>query len=94
MRLESPCEEYGVTQKHGKYDKSFAETNYSFCVMVWETLGDLNSEGEEVLRQIFRFAAKQLGCEFSSYTKQNTQHAVILTHTLISTTHTREHVLL
>ena len=38
MRLESPCEEYGVTQKHGKY-KSFAETNYSFCAMVWETLG-------------------------------------------------------
>ena len=67
MRLESPCEEYGVTQKHGKYDKSFAETNYSFCAMVWETLGALNSEGEEVLRQLFRFAAKQLGCEFSSY---------------------------
>ena len=53
--------------RHGKYDKSFAETNYSFCAMVWETLGALNSEGEEVLRQIFRFAAKQLGCEFSSY---------------------------
>src|SRR5688500_18661234 len=35
--------------------------------MVWETLGALNSEGEEVLCQIFRFAAKQLGCEFSSY---------------------------
>jgi hypothetical protein len=64
---ESPCEEYALTQKHGKYDKSFAETNYSFCAMVWETLGALNSEGEEVLRQIFRFAAKQLGCEFSSY---------------------------
>ena len=56
-----------MTQKHGKYDKSFAETNYSFCAMVWETLGALNSEGEEVLGQIFRFAAKQLGCEFSSY---------------------------
>ena len=56
-----------MTKKHGKYDKSFADTNYSFCAMVWETLGALNSEGEEVLRQIFRFAAKQLGCEFSSY---------------------------
>jgi hypothetical protein len=67
IRRESPCEEYALTQKHGKYDKSFAETNYSFCAMVWETLGALNSEGEEVLRQIFRFAAKQLGCEFSSY---------------------------
>ena len=67
MRFESPCEEYAETQKHGKYDKSFAETNFSFCAMVWETLGALNSEGEEVLRQIFRFAAQQLGCEFSSY---------------------------
>jgi hypothetical protein len=66
-RHESPCEEYAATQKHGKYDKGFADTNYSFCAMVWETLGALNSEGEEVLRQIFRFAAKQLGCEFSSY---------------------------
>ena len=53
MRFESPCEEYAETQKHGKYDKSFAETNFSFCAMVWETLGALNSEGEEVLRQIF-----------------------------------------
>ena len=35
--------------------------------MVWGTLGALNSEGEEVLRQIFRFVAKQLGCEVSSY---------------------------
>ena len=34
---------------------------------VWETLGTVNSEDEEVLRQIFRFAAKQLGCEFSSF---------------------------
>ena len=47
MRLESPCEEYAVTQKHGKYDKSFAETNTTFCAMVWKTLGALNSEGEE-----------------------------------------------
>jgi hypothetical protein len=67
IRRENPCEEYALTQKHGKYDKSFAETNYSFCAMIWETLGALNSEGEEVLRQILRFAAKQLGVEFSSY---------------------------
>jgi hypothetical protein len=67
IRIESPCEKYAVTQKHEKYDKSFAGTDYSFCAMVWETVGALNSEGEEVLRQIFRFAAKQLGQEFSSY---------------------------
>jgi hypothetical protein len=53
IRRESPCKQYALTQKHGKYDKSFAETNYSFCAMIWETLGALNSEGEEVLRQTF-----------------------------------------
>ena len=66
-RSEFPCEKYDLSQKHGKYDKDFVGTNYSFCAMVWETLGALNLEGEEVLRQIFRFAAKQLGREFSSY---------------------------
>ena len=35
--------------------------------MVWETLGAINLEGEEVLKQILRFAAKHLGREFSSY---------------------------
>ena len=25
-----------MNQKHGKYDKTFAETNYSFCAMVWD----------------------------------------------------------
>ncbi len=35
---------YALTQKHGKYDKIFAETNYSVCAMIWETLGALNSE--------------------------------------------------
>jgi hypothetical protein len=66
-RFPQPCEEYAATQKHGKYDKDFVGTNYSFCAMVWETLGALNDEGEGVLRQIFAFAAKQLGREFSSY---------------------------
>jgi hypothetical protein len=35
--------------------------------MVFETLGAVNDEGEEVLRQLFRFAAKRLGREFTSY---------------------------
>ena len=67
VRLFSPCEEYAAVQKHGKYDRSFAGTNYSFCAMVWETLGAVNSEGEDVLHQILTFASKQLGREFSSY---------------------------
>jgi hypothetical protein len=62
-----PCEDYARTQKHGKYDKGFVGQSYSFCPMVWEATGALNSEGEEVLHSLFRFAAKQLGREFTSY---------------------------
>ena len=40
---------------------------YVFSAMVFETLGAINSEGEGVLRQLFRFAAKRLGKEFTSY---------------------------
>jgi hypothetical protein len=67
LLLNTPCEEYAASQKHRKYDESFKGTDYSFCAMVFETLGAVNQEGEEVLRQIFRFAAKHLGREFSSY---------------------------
>ena len=66
-RLEEPCEWYAATQKHGKYDEDFKGTQYSFCAMIFETLGAVNVEGEEVLRQLFRFAAKRLGREFTSY---------------------------
>jgi hypothetical protein len=67
VRVTDPCEDYAAIQKHGKYDKDFQGTDYLFCAMVWETLGAVNAEGEEVLRQIFRFAAKRLGKEFSSF---------------------------
>ena len=66
MRIIDPCEQY-ATRKHGKYDKSFEQTEYIFSAMVFETLGAVNLEGEEVLRQLFRFAAKRLGREFTSY---------------------------
>ena len=66
-RLINPCEEYARTQKHAKYDKDFIKAPYSFCAMVWEALGAINSEGEDVIKQILRFAAKQLNREFSSY---------------------------
>ena len=32
-----------------------------------ETLGAINSEGDELMRQIFRFAARRVGREFSSF---------------------------
>ena len=41
--------------------------NYYFCAMVFETLGGINDQGEEVVRQLFTFAAQHLGREFSSY---------------------------
>ena len=64
---KEPCEWYAATQKHGKYDASFVDTNYFFGAMVFETLGAINAEGEDILRQVFRFAAKRLGREFTSY---------------------------
>src|SRR6478735_8222826 len=57
----------GMRQPKNKYDASFKDTQYTFSAMVFETLGAVNDEGEEVLRQLFRFAAKRLGREFTSY---------------------------
>jgi len=67
VRFVHPCEEYAARRKHGKYDESFEGQDFLFSVVVWETLGAVNAEGEDLLRQIFRFAAKQLGREFSSF---------------------------
>ena len=63
LSLVDPCTDYAVTQKHGKYDKSFENKDFFFAAVVWETFGAINKEGEEVVR----FAAQQLGREFSSY---------------------------
>jgi hypothetical protein len=67
VRLVSPCETYATNKKHGKYDLSFEGAPYLFCAMVWETLGAINEEGEDIIRQVFRFAARRLGCELSSF---------------------------
>jgi hypothetical protein len=67
VRLVYPCEDYSERHKHQKYDVSFEGSNYYFCAMVFETLGGINEQGEKVLRQLFTFAAKKLGREFSSY---------------------------
>ena len=52
---------------HPAYDLSFVGTNYLFSAMVFETLGAINTEGEELLQMLFRFASKRLGREFTSY---------------------------
>jgi hypothetical protein len=67
VRKQEPCEWYAGSQKHDKYDAGFKDTNYFFTPMVFETLGAINVEGEEVLRTIFRFASERLGREFTSY---------------------------
>jgi hypothetical protein len=54
-----PCEQYAANQKHGKYDASFVGSNYDFTALVFETTGGVCAEGEAILRQLFRFAAKQ-----------------------------------
>ena len=63
----SPCEDYAAVQKHRKYDASFEGMNYYFCAMVFETFGAINDQGEDVMRQLFTFAAQHLGREFSSF---------------------------
>ena len=42
VRMEDACEWYGATQKLGKYDASFKDTQYTFSAMVFETLGAVN----------------------------------------------------
>ena len=67
LRLVSPCENYAAVQKHRKYDVGFKGASFFFCAMIFETLGAINDEGEAVLRQLFTFAAKHRGREFTSY---------------------------
>ena len=66
MFLVSPCEEY-ATNKHRKYDVGFQGQAYFFSALVLETTGAINAEGDELMRQLFRYAAKRLGREFSSF---------------------------
>ena len=40
-------------------DASFIDSDYDFVPLVFETSGGVNSEGLEVLRQIFRCASKR-----------------------------------
>jgi len=62
----TPCEEYAAL-KHKKYDEGFRGQPYFFSALVLETLGAINTEGEDLMRQLFRFAAKRVGREFSSF---------------------------
>ena len=58
VRTTKPCEWYAVNRKHRKYDTSFNDTNYVFSAVIFESLDIVNSEGEEILKQLFRFALR------------------------------------
>jgi len=65
--LEEPCEHYAASRKHAKYDADFKGSNYDFSPMVFETTGGVSTEGIQVLKQLFRFAAKREGVQLSVY---------------------------
>ena len=54
-----PGEYYAVSHKHRLYDASFMGSNYDFVPMILETSGGVNQEGEDILKQMFRFASKR-----------------------------------
>ena len=54
-----PAECYAVAQKHSKYDEAFIRSGYDFAAIVFETSGGVNLEGEQILKQIFRFASRR-----------------------------------
>ena len=58
LSCTKPCESYAETKKHARYDNDFKGTAFEFVAMVFETTGGVNNEGLELLRQLFRFAAK------------------------------------
>lgn len=59
LREEEPCESYAVRHKHARYDESFKDSDYDFVAMVFETSGAVNTEGLEILKQIFLCASKR-----------------------------------
>ena len=62
-----PCESYATWKKHAYYDEDFKGTAFEFAAMVFETTGGINNEGLELLRQLFRFAAKHQALQLSVY---------------------------
>ena len=60
LKMQQPCEQYANNRKHNKYDADFKGSEYDFGAFVWESLRAINSEGENLLRQIMRFASQSL----------------------------------
>ena len=64
---KDPCESYAESKKHSYYDEDFKGTAFEFAAMVFETTGGVNEEGVELLRQLFRFAAKHQGLQLRAH---------------------------
>jgi hypothetical protein len=62
-----PCESYGFHQKHEKYDEGFKGSHCDFVPMIFETSGGINDEGEQVLKQLIRFASKRVRVQHSVF---------------------------
>ena len=54
-----PCESYGLFNKHDHYDAGFMHSQCDFLPMIFETSGGINEEGEQILKQLIRFASKR-----------------------------------
>ena len=67
LHSKEPCEDYATHHKHAYYDKGFKGTAFEFAAVIFETTGGVNGEGMEVLRQLFRFAAKHQSLQLSVY---------------------------
>ena len=59
LHQEEPCEIYAERQKHKRYDAGFKGSRYEFAAMVFETSGAVNSEGNDIIKQLIRFASKR-----------------------------------
>ncbi len=46
--MKEPCDWYAATQKQGKHDASLKDNNNFFGAIVFERLGALYTEGEDV----------------------------------------------
>ena len=67
LNRDSPAEYVAAHVKHRKYDEDFKDTNYDFSALLFESTGAVNREGKEVLKQLFRFAARYSGRQLSVY---------------------------
>src|SRR6185437_13628791 len=49
---EHPCELYAERQKHARYDAGFKGSRFDFAAVVFETSGAVNSEGNDIIKQL------------------------------------------